>query len=178
MPHSQPVDHPHFNFPYPLLGVLVGSVALAMIVSSCKTTPETQTLSIEEAKQVVIELEDTALAAPPRSLAGLGKLPNDIDDIAEAPACVVPSEKLTKAKVDTVAEKARSSAFGAQSDLAASADEEQRAGNLSNAILLLRKSIEITPNDWDSKRGRSRLSLSRFLAQAGEFGEVLWRDPS
>ena len=75
------------------------SASLTLLLYGCKATPETQTLSIEEAKQVAIELEDTALAAPPRSLVGLGDLPNDIDDIADAPACVMPSERLTQARV-------------------------------------------------------------------------------
>ncbi len=66
--------------------LVAASASLALLLSGCKTTPETQSLSLEEAKQVAIELEDTTLAAPPRSLAGLGNLPNDIGDIADAPA--------------------------------------------------------------------------------------------
>ncbi len=148
---------------------LSGAVMLALISAGCKTTPdETQALSLEEAKEVAIELEGTVLAAPPRSLAGLGDLPYDINDIAEAPACVVPSEKLTRARVDEITRGLSATDMGGRHNLLnRKAIEQQRVGHLSNAILFQRESIRQTPADWLSHQGGHRLFLSRLLAQVG-----------
>ena len=155
-------------------GCLVAvSASLTLLLYGCKATPETQTLSVEEAKQVAIELEDTALAAPPRSLAGLGDLPNDIDDIADAPACVVPSERLTQARVDEITRGLSETEMGGRHNLLnRKAIEQERVGHLSNAILIQRESVRQTPADWLSHQGGHRLYLSRLLAQVGEFGEA------
>ena len=149
--------------------VAVGA-SLALLLSGCKTTPEKQTLTIEEAKQVAVELEDTALAAPPRSLAGLGKLPNDIDDIAEAPACVVPSEGLTQSTVETIARDLPASDRSGQ--LRNKAYEQERNGQLSNAIVLQRAALRHTPSDWLGNIGGNQLYLAHLLALAGEFSEA------
>ena len=146
------------------------SASLVLLLSGCKATPEAQSLTLEEAKEVAIELEDTALAAPPRSLAGLGDLPNDIHEIAEAPACVVPSERLTQARVDEIT---RGLTGGARHQLLRyKAGDQERVGHLSNAILLQRESIRQTPAGWASHQAGHRFYLSRLLAQVGEFGEA------
>ena len=147
------------------------SASLVLLLSGCKATPEAQSLTLEEAKEVAIELEDTALAAPPRSLAGLGDLPNDIHEIAEAPACVVPSERLTQARVDEITRGLTGEA-GRHQLLRYKAGDQERVGHLSNAILLQRESIRQTPAGWASHQAGHRFYLSRLLAQVGEFGEA------
>ena len=88
------------------------------------------------------------IAAPPRTIGGLGKLPTSLAEVATPPACVVPSEKLTAQRVDAIAETmVTGSGFTLDSLLRFKAQEELRAGQLSNALVLQRKAIAVSP--WD-----------------------------
>ena len=110
------------------------------------------------------------IAAPPRTIGGLGKLPTSLAEVATPPACVVPSEKLTAQRVDAIAETmVTGSGFTLDSLLRFKAQEELRAGQLSNALVLQRKAIAVSPWDWRKNEGRNHLYLAFLLARAGEF---------
>lgn len=130
-------------------------------------------MTIETAKQVAEELQDTTIASPPRGLGGLGKLPSKFSEVANPPACVVPTEKLTPERLEDIVNSISPSDMGGRHViLQRKAIEQQRAGHLSNAITLQRQAIRVTPVEIYSRQGRNRLYLSRLLAEIGEFGEA------
>lgn len=144
-----------------------GLTVLGCLVLFCGTTVQAKA----ESKSPDAALKQLGeIAPPPRDLAGLGDLPQRLDDVSALPSCVGQSRRLTSEDVNEIAANMKiSKDYKLYLSVHYEALDELRAGQISNALLLQRKAINTVPSRWRAVRGRHEVFMSVIQARAGDY---------
>lgn len=126
-------------------------------------------LTIEEARRVAVVLRGSPLELPPRSLVGLGELPEELAAVDAEPDCGEASKPLDVNRLRQQQASVEIWRGASQDSLRRSAQLEFFSGQMSRAVTLQRLAVEMTPQEWWGVLGGNKVFLGMYLAHAGDF---------
>lgn len=150
--------------------ICVPIVLLSIALVACQGAP-LPTMSLEQARELAVELSGAASGAPPRAPADLNSMPESLNDLGPAPSRIgvtLSSDedmKELEAVYRKMPDKWGWSGWRFRND----ARNQFEKGAVSEAIKSMDYALKNVPYDWRPTRGTLHLLQAIYYASAGNF---------